>query len=156
MASVPNTTTFSLQDVVDAVGGSQSSLLDCVEDAVGSGYNPTYGSEGDLDMLSFRDYEEVAAEKAITISPFTYVDVSGLGADITFTVNTTSSWVVSLPSSDFLASETSSGTGSGSFTVNVAFNGTGEPRTGQVRVTTTGVGTNVYDTSYIEQDSGFE
>lgn len=53
--SVPNTTTFTLQNVVDAVNPTTDDLQDCFNDAISTYFNPTYsGSKNSL--LNFRDY----------------------------------------------------------------------------------------------------
>jgi hypothetical protein len=62
MASVPNTTTFSLLDVKNVIG-SQFDLTACFTYAVGSYFDPTYsGSKNSL--MNFRNYTQ----------PFIYVD----------------------------------------------------------------------------------
>jgi hypothetical protein len=54
-AQVPNTTTFTLQDVVDEVNPTTNDLQDCFSDAIADYFNPTYeGSKNSL--LNFRDY----------------------------------------------------------------------------------------------------
>jgi len=53
--AVPDTNTFSLQDVVDEVNPTTDDLQDCFSDANPDYFNPTY--EGSKDRLSnFRDY----------------------------------------------------------------------------------------------------
>ena len=53
--SVPDTTTFTLQDVVTEVNPTTDDLVDCFSDADTSYFNPTYeGSKNQL--LNFRDY----------------------------------------------------------------------------------------------------
>lgn len=53
--AVPNTNTFSLQDVVDEVNPTTDDLVDCFADAVASKFDPAY--EGSKDRLSnFRNY----------------------------------------------------------------------------------------------------
>ena len=53
--SVPNTTTFSLQNVVDVVNPTTDDLVDCFSDANATYFNATYeGSKNSL--LNFRDY----------------------------------------------------------------------------------------------------
>lgn len=55
MAGVPDTNTFSLQDVVDVLPGSQNSLQDCFDDAIDDFFDPTYkGSKNSL--YNFRNY----------------------------------------------------------------------------------------------------
>lgn len=53
--AVPNTTTFTLQNVVDEVNPTTDDLVDCFADAISAYFNPTYaGSKNSL--LNFRDY----------------------------------------------------------------------------------------------------
>tara|TARA_R110001632_G_scaffold187967_1_gene308429 strand:- start:186 stop:584 length:399 start_codon:yes stop_codon:yes gene_type:complete len=52
---VPNTSTFSLQDVVNEVNPTTDDLVDCFADAVASKFDSTYsGSKNQL--LNFRNY----------------------------------------------------------------------------------------------------
>lgn len=62
--SVPNTETFSLQDVYNAVhahtGGTATSLQSCFDNAISSYFNPTYNQDSYApanSMLRFRDYK---------------------------------------------------------------------------------------------------
>lgn len=56
MANVPNTNTFSLQDVIYVVGGT--SLVQAFANAVAGGFDPAYvGSKNNL--LNFRNYNTV-------------------------------------------------------------------------------------------------
>lgn len=58
MAKVPDTETFSLQDVVNVVGPSSNDLVQCFADAYSDGFDPLYeGSKNNL--LNFRNYEHV-------------------------------------------------------------------------------------------------
>jgi hypothetical protein len=53
--SVPNTTTFTLQTVCDAINPSTEDLVDCFSDAIPGYFNPAYsGSKNSL--LNFQDY----------------------------------------------------------------------------------------------------
>jgi hypothetical protein len=55
MATVPDTTTFSLQDVVNVVGGT--GLVAAHNNAVNGAFDPTYkGSQNQLD--DFRNYDD--------------------------------------------------------------------------------------------------
>jgi len=59
MGSVPNTNTFSLQDVVDAVQPSENTLQKCFDESVDEYFNSTY--KGDKNSLyNFRDYKFTA------------------------------------------------------------------------------------------------
>ena len=53
--AVPDTTTFTLQDVVDTINPTTDDLVDCFADAISSKFDPTY--EGSKDrLLNFRNY----------------------------------------------------------------------------------------------------
>ena len=61
---VPNTSTFSLQDVVNVVNPTTDDLVDCFADAVASKFDSTYsGSKNQL--LNFRNYD------SSSLTPFT-------------------------------------------------------------------------------------
>ncbi len=72
--SVPNTTTFSLQDVINAVSPSSNDLVECFNDANPDYFNDTYKAQyyaeyGNLNnLLMFRDY---GAHNALTVVLFT-------------------------------------------------------------------------------------
>lgn len=56
MAAVPDTTTFSLQDVVDVVAPTTNDLVDCFADADSNMYDSAYSqSKNQLD--DFRNYD---------------------------------------------------------------------------------------------------
>jgi hypothetical protein len=52
---VPNTTTFSLQDVVNVVNPTTDDLVDCFADAGASKFDPAYSGSKD-NLLNFRNY----------------------------------------------------------------------------------------------------
>jgi len=56
--SVPNTTTFSLQDVIDVVNPTTYDLLDCFADVNAAYFDATYGSKtmSPKTLLGFRNY----------------------------------------------------------------------------------------------------
>ena len=57
--SVPNTTTFTLQNVVDAVNPTTDDLRDCFKDAVSLYFDPAYNNSSyapDSSLLRFRNY----------------------------------------------------------------------------------------------------
>lgn len=66
MASVPDTSTFSLQDVVDAVLPSTDDLLECFNDAIPWKFDPRHVGTHD-DMLEFRNYGGVKDDRGIRI-----------------------------------------------------------------------------------------
>lgn len=53
---VPNTTTFSLQDVVNVVNPSENSLNGCINDAVEDLYDTTYYTSPATSLYEFRNY----------------------------------------------------------------------------------------------------
>ena len=81
--SVPNTTTFSLQDVENAISGTQGNLNQCFTDAIQSHFNTTFKNQyytqyGNLNnLLMFRDY---GPHNAITIPIVLTNDASGVTA----------------------------------------------------------------------------
>jgi hypothetical protein len=54
--AVPNTSTFSLQDVVDEINPTTDDLVDCIADASSSGYDTSYYSSPATSLLEFRNY----------------------------------------------------------------------------------------------------
>ena len=56
--AVPNTTTFSLQDVVD-VNPTTGDLIDCFADAASSSFDPNYSGNKN-NLLNFRNYQGTA------------------------------------------------------------------------------------------------
>ena len=52
---VPNTSTFSLQDVVNEVNPTTDDLVDCFADAIASSFDSTYSGSKDQ-LLNFRNY----------------------------------------------------------------------------------------------------
>jgi len=56
MAKVPNTTTFTLQDVCNVVLGNPTSLQECISLAITSWYDGTYYTAPATSLLEFRNY----------------------------------------------------------------------------------------------------
>tara|TARA_R110002050_G_C8492682_1_gene474806 strand:- start:48 stop:461 length:414 start_codon:yes stop_codon:yes gene_type:complete len=78
---VPNTTTFTLQNVVDVVNPTTDDLVDCFADAVASKFDSNYeGSKNQL--LNFRNYDGVTLI-AVTMSSGTSKDVCNETPNIT-------------------------------------------------------------------------
>jgi len=63
--AVPNTTTFSLQDVVDEINPTTDDLVDCVSDATSGSYDGSYYSSPATSLLEFRNY---AGSTVLTIA----------------------------------------------------------------------------------------
>jgi len=55
MAKIPNTNTFSLQDVVDVINPSTDDLIQCFAESVDGFFDPLYVNNKD-DLLEFRNY----------------------------------------------------------------------------------------------------
>jgi hypothetical protein len=54
---VPNTTTFTLQNVVDAVNPTTDDLVDCFNDAIIGKFDSNYGPGDESNLLQFRNYD---------------------------------------------------------------------------------------------------
>lgn len=54
--AVPDTNTFSLQDVVDEINPTTDDLQDCINDAIEGNYDPTYYTAPATSLLEFRNY----------------------------------------------------------------------------------------------------
>tara|TARA_R110000824_G_scaffold68521_1_gene177156 strand:- start:100 stop:558 length:459 start_codon:yes stop_codon:yes gene_type:complete len=77
---VPNTTTFSLQDVVDEINPTTDDLVDSFADAVANKFDSSYSGSKD-ELLNFRNY---GAGKTTRISNIAFVSITSmLNLDIT-------------------------------------------------------------------------
>ena len=66
MPGVPNTTNFSLADVVAAVLPSSNDLQECFDDAFDDAFDPTYGPGNKSNLLQFRNYgNDIAAQNSL-------------------------------------------------------------------------------------------
>ena len=84
--SVPNTNTFSLNDVRLELGlGTTASLTDCFTAACASGFDPTY--EGSKNSLSnFRNYNDSACVACVAVTlRYSSSSSSGACSSIPFT-----------------------------------------------------------------------
>lgn len=78
---VPNTTTFSLQDVVNNVSGASGNLSSCFSNAVSAKFDPAYNNDSYApanSMLRFRNYGafvtvywEILTDPTVSIDQFT-------------------------------------------------------------------------------------
>ena len=58
---VPDTTTFTLQDVADEFSlGTNDGLIDCFEEATSADFDPAYSGDKD-NLLNFRNYDGTAS-----------------------------------------------------------------------------------------------
>lgn len=60
--AVPDTTTFSLQDVVNEVNPTTNDLVDCIADAITGQYDPAYFTAPATNLLEFRNYGAITSE----------------------------------------------------------------------------------------------
>jgi hypothetical protein len=69
MPGVPNTTTFTLADVVAAVLPSSNDLQECFDDSVDGAFDSTYGPGDKKKLLQFRNYgNNIAAQNMVYIT----------------------------------------------------------------------------------------
>ena len=54
---VPNTTTFTLQNVVDTINPTTDDLVDCFNDAIIGKFDSNYGPGDESNLLQFRNYD---------------------------------------------------------------------------------------------------
>lgn len=128
--SVPNTETFSLQDVYNAVhnhtSGTQTNLQSCFDNAISGYFNPTYNQDSYApanSMLRFRDYKPTGCS-APTVTTASITDIFGTTATGGGNVTSDGGCTVtargvcwSTSSNPTIAnSKTTDGTGTGSFT----------------------------------------
>lgn len=94
MASVPNTTTFTLQNVVSVVGGT--SLSAAFANSVDSYFDPAYkGSKNNL--LNFRNYNEVVPYVEIVPPQQLLFNSNGDPYDIAyFSISSNVTWTASI------------------------------------------------------------
>ena len=73
MPGVPNTTDFTLADVIAAVLPSSNDLNECFTDAIAGAFNTTYNPNStgtNNNLLNFRDYgNDIAAQNQVYITP---------------------------------------------------------------------------------------
>lgn len=147
--AVPNTTTFSLNDVRNELGlGSTASLSACFNAAVDAQFDSAY--KGIKDRLSnFRNYGATPFVPALTINPS--IRAIGPGPDnFSILVTSNTSWSVS-DNAAWVTFSPSTGSNNGSVSVSHLAN-TGNERYATVTIVTTySGGSNVQRTCVIEQ-----
>lgn len=131
---VPNTNTFSLSDVTTEIGlGSTATLGDCFNNATGAGFDATYGSITDNNMLAFRNYNH-STVRTLSISPSSQ-SVGASSGSFDLTITSTESWTISDTSGGYLSYSPISGTGD--TVVTVSYTSSGSPRSATITVSTT-------------------
>jgi hypothetical protein len=131
--SIPNTNTFSLNDVRVEVGlAANTNLIACFAAANNSFFDPAY--VGTKDRLSnFRNYN--GAANTLSVSPGTFTRTSAaFNVNANITSNTT--WSVS-DNAAWLSFSPSSGSGNGVLSISGTVNGTGITRIGTITIDTT-------------------
>jgi uncharacterized delta-60 repeat protein len=69
--AVPNTNTFSLQDVVDEINPTTDDLVDCISDANNAGYDTNYYTAPATSLLEFRNYSSDGFNQNLISNGFT-------------------------------------------------------------------------------------
>jgi len=78
MSGVPNTTDFTLADVVAAVLPSSDDLQECFDDSVDGAFDSTYGPGDKSNLLQFRNYgNDIAAQNPVYIGSQYGTDACG-------------------------------------------------------------------------------
>ena len=82
---VPNTNTFSLQDVVNEIIPTTNDLASCIADANASFYDPSYYTAPATSLLEFRNYGAISVFPTVSNTSGGINNVGGFGgfADIT-------------------------------------------------------------------------
>tara|TARA_R110000822_G_scaffold73853_19_gene177668 strand:- start:532 stop:972 length:441 start_codon:yes stop_codon:yes gene_type:complete len=134
--AVPNTTTFTLQNVVDEIAGTQTSLIACFADADPAGFDPLYeGSKNSL--LNFRNYTDTPANVSIAPTNLNFSSAAS-SQNITVTVVGGEAWTAADDQTWMNLTGTTSSSASGTTTVNVNTNTSGFTRFGTVTFTWSG------------------
>jgi len=94
--SVPNTTTFDLQTVVNVVNSTTDDLVDCFADAVASKFDSNYGPGDESNLLQFRNYDAGTTNTLVistqSIGDFNYANIGNF-SDGTQTISYTWKYV---------------------------------------------------------------
>ena len=147
--AVPNTTTFTLQNVVNEVNPTTDDLVDCFSDANPADFDPAYeGSKNSL--LNFRNYGAAPPpSNTLTISP-TSQAVSQPAGGFTITVTSNTSWAYS-DNQTWIAGTPTSGSGNGSISVTYTSNPGSTERFAIIEVDTTSGSPSITRTCVVEQ-----
>jgi hypothetical protein len=138
-SQVPDTETFSLQDVVNEVNPSSNDLITCFDESVlagfddqyiPSGFDPDAPDKSGYELYYFRNYYHAF----IDISPDSYdVDPNGETFTITVDAKAGESWTVTVDK-DWINPSQTTGTGDATFDVTIDVNDTGSDRGGDLIV----------------------
>ena len=122
--AVPDTTTFTLIEVTQAIAGAQDDLIECFAEAKSYGFNALYsGSKNSL--LNFRDYDE-----GVSVNP-TSIEAPKGGGIYIINIDTRTSWTLN-ESTSWIIPSTTSGAGPSSPSLQILENNTTSIRVAQV------------------------
>lgn len=76
--TIPDTNTFSLQDVVDEVNPTSDDLVDCISDANSSNFDTNYYTAPATSLLEFRNYSNLVIWSPGNITEEETIDISNL------------------------------------------------------------------------------
>jgi hypothetical protein len=134
--SVPNTNTFTLQDVTGEIGIiGVDSLQECFDNANSAGFDPAYaGSKNQL--LNFRNYNHSASGNSVQVSPTgKLLDDQAQSFNLVITTSPAGlSWTSSNLGNSWITITPSSGSGSQTVSVAVTANNTGVTRNGTAQI----------------------
>lgn len=133
--AVPNTTTFTLQNVVDNVAGAASDLSSCFTNSNSPDFNATYGNNTPPNnMLEFRDYNEGGFSLTLDDNG---INTSSSAGNVNVTVTSNTTWTVS-SNAGWLTFSGNANTGNDTFNVAWTANASGVTRTGTITVAWSG------------------
>jgi hypothetical protein len=133
MATVPNTSTFTLQDVINVVGGTN--LVSAFANATDARFDPSYKGSKD-NLLNFRNYDTTRGAYTLSCNP-TYLSGVGSGKNVVVTTQAGNSWTASSGSIGGWCLITGGGpkSGNGNFTVQIlAYPQGGSMKSGNISV----------------------
>lgn len=121
MALVPNTTNFTLQDVVNVINPTTPDMVDCVADAIAGYYDATYAAN--VGLLKFRNY---GYKGGGTLSS-NYANLSWSWDRVactsgTITITSSGSWTASLSNGDVFSLAPTTGNNGGTITIDLYSN----------------------------------
>ena len=129
---------ITLQQVCDEIGGAQTSLQNCVDDANSAGYDPTYYTAPATSLAEFRGYDDNPVN--VTLAPISAIRSAAAGSfGLTTTVTGgTAAWTATDNVSWITLTGTTSSSSTGSFTCNYTSNPGPSTRFGTITVTWSG------------------
>ncbi len=127
--AVPNTDSFSLQDVSNEIPSHPTGLFECFSAAVDSGFDPNYSGSKNC-LANFRNYRHATISASVNSLTF-----PRFGGFQTFTITCSESWSIATPQS-WITLDRNTGS-SGTTTVQVSVSSTSNYRAYQLSITST-------------------